>query len=192
MRIALLGGSFNPPHIGHVILAEEILKTLDYDHVLFIPANIPPHKEPKGDPGTAMRLAMLRAALEGWPEFAIEQCELERAGISYTIDTLRQISREYSFDGKPGLVIGDDLARDFLKVWKDPELILEYADIIVAHREHAEELSLPYAHRYVENLIIPVSSTLVRERIAKHGAWKSLVPPGVQKMIEAYGLYRNI
>jgi len=192
MRIALLGGSFNPPHIGHVILAEEILKTLDYDRVLFIPANIPPHKEPQGDPGTAMRLAMLRAALEGWPEFAIEQCELERAGISFTIDTLRQISREYSFDGKPGLVIGDDLARDFLKVWKDPELILEYADIIVAHREHVEELSLPYAHRYVENLIIPVSSTLVRERIATHGAWKSLVPPGVQKMIEAYGLYRNI
>jgi nicotinate-nucleotide adenylyltransferase len=192
MRIALLGGSFNPPHIGHIILAEEILGTLDYDRVLFIPANIPPHKEPQGDPGTDMRLAMLHATLEGWSEFAIEPCELKRPGISYTIDTLREISRKYSFDGKPGLVIGDDLAPDFLKVWKDPELILEYADIIVAHREHAEELSLPYAHRYIKNLLIPVSSTLVRERIANHGAWRSLVSPGVQKIIETYGLYQNI
>lgn len=192
MRIALLGGSFNPPHIGHSILAEEILRAFDYDRVLFVPARIPPHKAPQRDPGTDMRLAMLQAALEGWPEFAIEPCELKRPGVSYTIDTLREISQKYSFDGKPGLVIGDDLALDFLKVWKDPELILEYSDIIVAHRDHPEELSLPYAHRYIKNLLIPVSSTLVRERIANHGAWRSLVAPGVQKIIETYGLYRNI
>jgi len=191
MRIAILGGSFNPPHIGHLILAEEILATRAYDTVLMIPANLPPHKIPKDDPGAEMRLVMLRASVESWPQIVVEPCELQRRGISYTVDTLHEIFRKYRCDGKPGLVIGDDLALDFLTVWKNPEEILDLADVVVAHRLYAEEVDLPYPHRYVHNIIVPISSSLVRERIAHQGAWRSLVVPSVREIIETYGLYRH-
>jgi len=192
MRIAIIGGSFNPPHIGHLILAEEILATRDYDTVLLIPANLPPHKIPQSDPGGEMRLAMVRASVEAWPQIIVEPCELERRGISYTVDTLGEIYRKYVCDGKPGLVIGDDLAIDFLTVWKNPEKILDLADLVVAHRLYAEKVELPYPHRYVDNIIVPVSSSLVRERIAQQGAWRSLVASPVREIIETYGLYRHI
>ncbi len=91
MRIAIIGGSFNPPHIGHLILAEEILATRDYDTVLLIPANLPPHKIPQCDPGAEMRLAMVRASAEAWPQIIVEPCELERRGISYTVATLGEL-----------------------------------------------------------------------------------------------------
>jgi nicotinate-nucleotide adenylyltransferase len=191
MRIAMLGGSFNPPHIGHLILAEEILATRRYDKVLLVPANLPPHKVPQGDPGAEMRLAMLRASAEDWPQIIVEPCELERRGVSYTIDTLNEIAQKYICDGKPGLVVGDDLASDFMVSWKDPERILDLADLIIAHRLRAEEIDLPYPHRYVDNIMIPVSSSLVRERIAQQGAWRSLIMPRVREIIETYGLYRN-
>jgi len=191
MRIAIIGGSFNPPHIGHLILAEEILDTQNYDKVLLIPASIPPHKVPQGDPGAERRLAMLRACAEGWPQIAVDTCELEREGVSYTIDTLKGIYQKYDCDGKPGLIIGDDLAKDFMTIWKDPQKILDLADMIIAHRLYADEVTLPYPHRYVDNIIVPISSSLVRERIAQRRAWRSLVVPSVREIIEAYGLYRN-
>ncbi len=192
MSIAILGGSFNPPHIGHLILAEEILATRAYDTVLMIPANLPPHKIPQNDPGAEIRLAMLRASVESWSQIVVEPCELERRGISYTVDTLGEVSQKYRCDGKLGLVIGDDLALDFLTAWKNPEKILDLAEIVVAHRLYAEEVDLPYPHRYVHNLIVPISSSLVRERIAQEGAWRSLVVPPVREIIETYGLYRHL
>ncbi|GAB6277225.1 MAG: nicotinate (nicotinamide) nucleotide adenylyltransferase [Rectinema sp.] len=191
MRIAIVGGSFNPPHIGHLILAEEVLATRNYDKVLLIPANLPPHKVPQHDPGAKMRLVMLSASIEGWQEIIVEPCELQRQGISYTIDTLREIPQKYNCDGKPGLIIGDDLALDFLTAWKNPEKILDLADLIIAHRLYAEKVNLAYPHRYIDNIIIPISSSLVRERIAQRGAWRSLVMPRVRETIETHGLYRN-
>ena len=191
MRIAIIGGSFNPPHIGHMILIEEILATECYQRVLLIPAKAAPHKVPQMDPGPEMRLALLEASIEGWPNVAIEDCELRRAGLSYTSDTLEELWNRRLFDERPGLVIGDDLATDFLATWKRAEKILELADIIVAHRLYVDKIPLPYPHNYIENLIIPISSTLVRERIHAGGAWRSLVMPSVRTIIENYGLYRN-
>jgi len=131
MRIAIIGGSFNPPHIGHMILIEEILATECYQRVLLIPAKAAPHKVPQMDPGPEMRLALLEASIEGWHNVAIEDCELRRAGLSYTSDTLEELWNRRLFDERPGLVIGDDLATDFLATWKRAEKILELADIIV-------------------------------------------------------------
>lgn len=190
MKIAILGGSFNPPHLGHLILAEEVLACGLYDRILLIPSFIPPHKKAENDPGAGMRLSMLKAAVEGWPDIAIDCCEIDREGISYTIDTLSEISRRYPVEGKLGLVMGDDLAPDFLTVWKEPERILQLADVLVAHRIHAEELPLAYPHRYLDNLLIPISSSLVRKRIAGRGAWRALVPANVCKIIEDHGLYQ--
>ncbi len=104
---------------------------------------------------------------------------------------MREIPQTYNCDGKPGLIIGDDLALDFLSAWKNPEKILDLADLIIAHRLYAEKVNLAYPHRYIDNIIIPISSSLVRERIAQRGAWRSLVMPRVRETIETHGLYRN-
>jgi len=191
MKIAIIGGSFNPPHIGHLILAEEVLIEGHYDRVIFIPSYLPPHKIPQNDPGAEMRLAMLRASVHGHPEFIIDTCEMMRQGISYTVDTLQTISRGKDIEGKPGLVIGDDLASDFMESWKDADQILCVADLIIAHRLHAQELHLGFPHRYLDNTIISISSTLIRERIAHQRAWRWFVLPEVSELIESYGLYRN-
>jgi len=191
MRIAILGGTFNPPHIGHLILIEELLVRGDFQEVLVIPANIPPHKTVQEDPGPQMRLALLDASIQGWPHVVIEDCELKRTGPSYSVDTLEQLWNQKRFDEKPALIIGDDLAADFMTAWKDPMRILQLADIVIAHRRTAAELSLEYPHYYLENLLIPISSTLIRERIQTEGAWKSLVVPQVRTLIEYYGLYRS-
>ncbi len=191
MKVAIIGGSFNPPHIGHLILAEEVLATGAYDRIAFIPASIPPHKIPKDDPGSDLRLEMLRQCIEGWPTLFVDTCEIARQGISYTVDTLDLYAAREEVEGKPGLVIGDDLAPDFLETWKNPSRILEMADIIVAHRLHGERLPLSYRHRYLDNVIVAVSSTIVRDRVAAGGAWRSLVTSGVRNIIESYGLYRQ-
>jgi len=191
MKIAIIGGSFNPPHIGHLILAEEVLATGAYDRIAFIPAFIPPHKIPRNDPGSELRLEMLRTSIESWPNFFVDTCEIARQGVSYTVETLELFTSRGEIEGKPGLVIGDDLAPDFLETWKNPSRILEMADLLVAHRLHGECLPLPYQHRYLDNLIVEVSSTVVRARVAAGGAWHSLVTPGVRSIIETYGLYRQ-
>ncbi len=191
MKVAIIGGSFNPPHIGHLILAEEVLATGSYDRIAFIPAFIPPHKIPQNDPGTDLRMEMLRESIQGWPKLLIDTCEIARQGISYTVDTLELFASREEIEGKPGLVIGDDLAPDFLETWKKPSRILEIADIIVAHRLHKEQLPLSYKHLYLDNVIVSVSSTIVRARVAAGGAWQSLVTPGVRSIIETYGLYRH-
>ncbi len=192
MKVAIIGGSFNPPHIGHLILADEVLATGLYDTVAFIPAYIPPHKTPEHDPGPALRLEMLRESVLGWRNLMIETCEIERQGVSFTVDTLELFASRGDIEQKPGLVIGDDLASEFLETWKNPTRILELADIIIAHRLHKGALPLPYPHRYLDNIIVPVSSTIVRKRVAAGGAWHSLVTPAVRRIIESNGLYRNI
>lgn len=189
MRLAMLGGSFNPPHIGHLVLAEEVLVECGYDRIVFVPAFMPPHKHPAGDPGPQLRTAMLRAAIQHDARFMLETCEMDRKGISYTIDTLRWIRNRYSPDGKIGLIIGDDLAGDFLTTWRDPEAILEEADIIVAHRMATGRPELSFEYRALDNLLLPISSTLVRERIERGEAWRYLVPPAVREIIEHHGLY---
>lgn len=187
MRTAIFGGSFNPLHLGHLCIAEELLHALPCERVLFLPANIPPHKA-LDDPGPRLRLEMLRLSLAADPRFAVDACEIERAGISYTIDSIRHLVASGSVEPKPFLVIGDDLVEGFGS-WKDSASILEESRIVVVHRSSSERLAPPFPHRYVDNAVFPVSSSLVRSRIASGGAWRFLVPAEVRKVIEEHGLY---
>ena len=189
MRILVLGGSFNPVHIGHLILGEELAAEFGYDRVLLVPARVPPHKELRDDPGPAHRLAMLEAAVAGDGLFSVDDRELSREGPSYTVDTLRDILGSCPMDGKPGLVLGDDLAAGFPS-WKDPEAILSMAELVVARRS-GQPLDLAFPHRLAANLLIPVSSTLVRQRISAGGAWRHLVPAAAAAYITEHGLYRT-
>ncbi len=137
MRIAILGGSFNPLHVGHTMLAEAMIKEYGYTKVLFVPTCIPPHKEIKDGATTLQRLEMLEAfcCSEGRGYFEVDDCEIRRGGVSYTYDTLLYILEKYSgkLEGKPALLMGQEIAAEFDK-WKNPDLIAKMADIFIVPR----------------------------------------------------------
>jgi nicotinate-nucleotide adenylyltransferase len=188
VRLLVFGGSFNPIHVGHLILAEELRGEFGYDIALLVPSRQPPHKELVDDPGPEHRLAMLRAAAEGDPGLAVDDCELKRSGPSYTIDTLSDVARRYPIEGKPGLVLGDDLVQGFAG-WKEPGAIARAADIICAHRSDPSELSLAFPHRYAHNSIVEVSSSAIRDRIRSGRPFRRLMDAAVFRYIVEHGLY---
>ncbi|HEY9055405.1 MAG TPA: nicotinate (nicotinamide) nucleotide adenylyltransferase [Rectinemataceae bacterium] len=187
MKTILFGGSFNPIHVGHLCMAEEALASTGADKVLFIPARIPPHKELK-DPGPEFRLSMLHAALEGFPMFSVEDCEIQREGTSYTIDTIRELVGKSVVEPMPILLIGDDLLSGFYS-WKEWEAILHEARILVARRMESQPPAPQFPCEKIDNIRIPISSSLVRARIGAQGAWRSLVPSATARIIEKHGLY---
>ena len=189
MKLAVLGGSFNPVHVGHLYLADLVLSAFGYDRVVLIPAFQSPFKLGAAAPSPQDRLAMLAASIPGDPRLVIEDCEIRREGVSYTVDTLTDIIRRYRPEGRPGLILGDDLARDFPK-WKKAEEIIRLADIIVARRIFSGEGLYPYPNRQLKNEVMEVSSAMVRERIREGGNWRYLVPGGARLIIEDRGLYR--
>ncbi|MDR1389211.1 MAG: nicotinate (nicotinamide) nucleotide adenylyltransferase [Treponema sp.] len=199
MRAAILGGSFNPVHLGHLYLADAALNAFHYDRVLFFPANISPFKQhapdcagrPAGNPleyaDAADRLDMLLASMPADPRFAVDDMELKRQGVSYTIDTINELCGKYSLDEKPALLLGDDLAADFDK-WKSAAEIAQKADIILARRGNPA-LNFPFPHKTLKNEVMAVSSRQIRSFIASGGPWRYLVPSGARTIIEERGLY---
>lgn len=140
MKIALLGGSFNPLHIGHCMLADTVIRELGYDKVLFVPLFIPPHKELNNAVSPEDRLGMIRAFCEsangsGKAYFEAESCEIDRKGVSYTYDTLKFVIEKYKneLEGKPAFIMGQETASQFHK-WYKAEEILKLADLILARR----------------------------------------------------------
>jgi nicotinate-nucleotide adenylyltransferase len=188
VKLAILGGSFNPVHIGHLFLAEAVLSELGYDRILLVPAYQSPFKldAQRGSPED--RMAMLAASIAGDPRITIDDSEIRRKGVSYTIDTLADIIRRYGPEGKPGLVLGDDLAQDF-PTWRQAGDIVNQGDIIIAHRSAVEEAVFPYPHRWLKNEIMEISSALVRDRIRTSANWRYLVPAGARHIIEDRLLY---
>jgi nicotinate-nucleotide adenylyltransferase len=188
VKLAVLGGSFNPVHIGHLCLADLVLSAFGYDRVVLVPAFQSPFKLGAAAPSPQDRLAMLAASVPGDPRLIIDDCEIRREGVSYTVDTLADIIRRYRPEGRPGLILGDDLARDFPR-WKNAEEITRMADIIVARRILSGEGLYPYPNRQLKNEVMEVSSAMVRERIQEGGNWRYLVPGGARSIIEDRGLY---
>ncbi|MDR2370020.1 MAG: nicotinate (nicotinamide) nucleotide adenylyltransferase [Treponema sp.] len=190
MRLAILGGSFNPVHSGHLFLAEAALTAFDYDRVVLVPAFRSPFKDGAGDMegSAADRIDMLAASIPGDPRFALDNCEIKREGVSYTIDTVIDIEKRYRPEGKPGLILGDDLAADFPK-WRCFDELLERTDVIIARRVLPEETAFSFPCRQIRNDVMGVSSALVRERIRAGKLWRSLVPAGAAAIIEDRRLY---
>jgi nicotinate-nucleotide adenylyltransferase len=188
VKLAILGGTFNPVHLGHLFLAHEIRHDLGYDTILFVPAHLPVHKGEVEGVQHADRLEMLRLALEGRPGMALDDCEIRRGGVSYTIDTVEHVRAQYDVDGKPGLVIGDDLASDF-RSWRKAEELADLADIVVVHRLSDARVSLDVPHRYCDNLRLPISSSALRRRLAEGRPVVGLVPDSVLEYIRKHRLY---
>jgi nicotinate-nucleotide adenylyltransferase len=194
MRLAILGGTFNPVHVGHLFLAEEARALLGFDRILFVPANIPVHKTMPVEVGAKHRLAMLRLAVAGHRDFRVDACELERGGNSYMIDTLLDVLRRYRPEGRPGLIIGDDLVAGF-PAWKQAARLAELAELIVARREAdgppppAPAWPFPACVRRLENLLLPVSSSEIRRRLSAGRSVRHLVPERVLRYIRRHRLY---
>ena len=210
MKLAVLGGSFNPVHIGHLYLADAVLTGLGYDRIVLVPAFQSPFKPGAETASPKDRVDMLAASIPADPRLTIDDCEIKREGVSYTIDTLKDIIDRYSPDGKPGLILGDDLASTFYK-WRNPGEIAELADIIIARRlsesgvdpaqgascsgetvvgEAARKAgSFSYPYKALDNEIVDVSSSLIREKISRGEAWRYLLPRGARRVIEDRQLY---
>jgi nicotinate-nucleotide adenylyltransferase len=188
MKIAILGGSFNPVHVGHLFLADTALTALGYDRIILVPAHTSPFKPDAEGASPRDRLDMLAASIPADSRLTIDDCEIRREGISFTIDTVKDIIKRYRPEGKPGLILGDDLARDFHK-WRSADEIAALTDIIIAHRLSAENIPFPYPYKQLDNEILELSSGSLRDRIANGAAWTYLVSPGTQFIIRDRGLY---
>jgi len=190
MKAAVLGGTFDPVHIGHLYLAEEVLISYGYDHIFLIPTYSPPHKEQSGKINSQDRFFLLKTAVQKRDEFIVEDCELKREGVSYTIDTINYLLSNYPIQEKPGLVIGDDLIDGFKK-WKSVDKLIKNCDILVAKRQWRNKREFDVPHRYIDNVILPISSTDIRRRIEEGMAYRYLVPDSVYEHIENKKLYKK-
>jgi nicotinate-nucleotide adenylyltransferase len=190
VRLAILGGSFNPIHYGHLFLADAVLSELHYDRVVMVPAYISPFKPaaPGMEDSAKDRLEMIAASIPADPRLSVDDCEIRREGVSYTVDTIADIIRRCNPDGKPGLIIGDDLATEFPKWFKSDE-ILSMVDIIIARRVHSGRPEIPFPYTGITNDIIEISSGVVREKIASNSSWRYLVPDAARIIIEDRKLY---
>ncbi len=196
MKIAILGGSFNPVHNAHIMLATEVLKK-GYNKVLFVPAFKPPHKELAQGASDAQRLEMLKRAVSINSCFEIETCEMDRQGVSYTIETIFFIEKKYSekLQGKVGLIIGEDLV-DTFNLWKNVDLLVERVDILLAKRtSNVQKINdsdlFSYPCTYLENENLDISSHMIRDLIQQKKEWKHLVPSEVYEYILKEELYAS-
>jgi nicotinate-nucleotide adenylyltransferase len=197
-HVGVLGGTFNPPHLGHLICAQEALVQLGLDRVVLMPVYAPPHKAMEVDPGVAHRVAMCEAVAAEDPRLAVSLLEVERGGPSYTVDTLRALHARAP-DDELTWIMGGDMAFS-LPAWREPETVLALARLGVAEREElrrrhiAERLAgLPAAAgrvRFFDMPRIDLSSSLLRRRVAAGRPVRYLVPDAVRAHIEREGLYR--
>ena len=192
MRLGVFGGTFDPIHHGHLIVAEAARLEAQLDRVYFVLSPRPPHKIAEELTPIAHRLAMLRLAVTENPYFAVSTLELERPGISYTVDTLRQMKRVPEFgEAALYLIIGMDSLAAFAQ-WHEPEAITQLARLLVYPRLQASAgvpPELTQACQVLDAPIIEISSTLIRRRLQAGRTVRYLMPTSVQEYLEAHHLY---
>lgn len=195
MKVCLFGGTFDPPHNGHLAIARQCRQELNLKRVYFIPAFLAPHKTNLKIADARHRLAMLNLAVQNESGFEILKFELERQGISYSIDTILAVKREFHL-GKKDLyfLIGADSFTEF-NTWREPERILDECRVVVAGRPGFSIDRVPQAYRQkvvvLSNPLMTVSSTDIRQRIQKHLSVDELIPEPVLDYIRKNKLYQN-
>ena len=200
MKIGIFGGSFDPVHQGHLIIAEHVLETFELDRVIFVPAAQSPHKPNPPIAPPKQRVEMLKLAIAGHSAFEVSTVEIDRGEISYTVDTLQALNAQYP-DTDWYLVLGADAVQHFDR-WREPEKILQQCQLIVCHRggfgkpdlsalknvASAEQLS-SVANNVADCPLIEISSSEIRSRIANHRSIRYLTPRAVEKYILTNNVY---
>jgi nicotinate-nucleotide adenylyltransferase len=188
VKLGVFGGTFDPPHIGHLIAAQDARSALGLDRVIFVPAAVPPHKRDDTVSAAGTRLAMVRAAIAGADGFEVDDLELRRGGPSWTVDTLRELAARL-----PGselfLLIGSDQYAEF-ESWREPDEIRQLAKVAVLTRENGVRQAAGVHTVRVTRL--DVSSTDIRRRISEGQPIRFLVPAAVDALIRLHGLYGAI
>jgi nicotinate-nucleotide adenylyltransferase len=201
-RIGLMGGTFDPIHYGHLVIAEEVRIALDLAEMIFIPTGQPPHKPGRVITPAGQRLAMLELAIASNPHFIISLIEMDRPGLSYMVDTLRLLRAQMGTDVELSFVIGWDSLEE-LHTWHDPQGILAQLDTLVAvgrpgymdeggYNDTQLETRLPGISQRLHVVQAPrlsISSTDLRQRIAQGKPIKYQVPEAVEQYIFTHGLY---
>jgi nicotinate-nucleotide adenylyltransferase len=212
-RIAVLGGSFNPVHYGHLLLADDVLERLGLARVLFVPAAVPPHKPAAQLAPAADRLEMVRVAIAGHPRFAVSDLELRRTGLSYTVDTLQALA---TGGDTLFLVIGSETFLDLL-AWREPRRVASLARLVVIPRAGSafdpesaaaqkvlREIGVEggFVHAdagqevpargvlIVHAASLPLSASELRQRVREGRSLAFRMPPAVIEYIRTRGLYR--
>jgi nicotinate-nucleotide adenylyltransferase len=193
-RLGILGGAFNPPHLGHLILAQEAFAQLGLDRVVFMPYGEPSHRQLEGDPGAEARLTMCEYAVGADARFAVSRLEIDRGGPIYTVDTLRELA---SPERSLFLLLGGDQAAS-LGSWKAPEEVLSLAVVAVAERDEWRRSSIvdrlgslcsDERVRFFDMPRVEISSSFVRARARARKPIRYLVPDKVANYVGAQSLY---
>jgi nicotinate-nucleotide adenylyltransferase len=193
LRLGVLGGTFDPVHMAHLILAEQAREQLHLERVLFVPAGDPWRKADRRVTAAHHRLAMTRLAVAGNPAFLVDSREVARQGPTYTVDTLRELAQEHVPADELFFLLGEDALSD-LPFWRDPGGIAALAWLVVAPRQGAELPQLPFDSSRLLRLDMPyiaISSTDLRARAAAGASLRYLVPEPVREYIAAQALYRD-
>ena len=195
MKTCLFGGTFDPPHNGHVAIAEQCRKKLNNDRVIFIPAFLAPHKTDVKISSAKDRLAMLRLAIQLYHGLEISELEIDRRGISYSIDTILQIKKELNLTSENlYFLIGTDSLVE-LHTWRQPERILDESRVVVAARPHysMDDIPVDYRNRVeiLSNPLMDISSTEIRQKVQRHESIRHLVLGSVTDYINRHKLYQT-
>jgi nicotinate-nucleotide adenylyltransferase len=196
VRVGILGGTFNPPHLGHLVCAQEAYRELDLSRVILIPASIPPHKPVEDEPGAEHRLRLCQLAVHDDDRFEVSDLELRRDGPSYTVDTLELLKAETP-DTELFLILGGDIAAG-LPSWHRVKRVLELATPAIAKRRGTARTAVAQAlsdvpggdrARFFQMPPVGVSSTMIRRRVAAGQPIRYLVPDRVVDYIQRHHLY---
>jgi len=194
MRFCLVGGTFDPPHWGHLLLAETLRTSRLIDQIVFVPAFIPPHKRDDLISSAQHRVRMLQLACEGNSYFSVDTREIERGGLSYTIETVREIKAEYALQsGDLGLLIGSDNFVD-LQSWKHSQALVRECRVLVMERSgHPVPAQAPFREEveFVDLPLVEISSSQIRRRVGQGLSVQYYVLPSVQQYIQEHALYQG-
>lgn len=201
-RIGIFGGSFNPVHNGHLVMAQDALEHFGLSRVILMPAAQPPHKPSPVLAPAADRLEMLRLAVEGDPRFEVSDDEIQRGGISYTVDTVQRLCDRYP-QARLHLIVGGDSLFE-LHTWKDIRTILDRCEVVTVARPgfsagacDPAQLNLPepwpriLLANVVTGHLVEISSTELRQRLARGQSIRYLVPEAVERYIQTRALFRT-
>ena len=202
-RIGIFGGTFDPVHLGHLLIAQQALEQFSLTQIRWIPAATAPHEQLKNSSPAMHRLAMLQLAICGNPQFVCDDCELKRGGKSYTIDTLKELAGKFP-ESEFVLLIGADSLREFSK-WRSPDEICRMARVVVVHRGGQQPVELTLLTQFLPTpkpveqlqrehlLIMPqveISSSDIRQRVQQARSIRYQVPAAVEAYIAEHNLYQ--